>query len=343
MVEGQWCLVSTSITGLPTGFRARRPVRGDLEALLDVCCADEKAAIGECTTTATEVEHWLQPPHATLQDDQWVVTDASGLLVAWGLVWDAGDTPSQQIDLYRDPARAPEAVQGALVDALLLRLAERARQSGFEAIEVGTGCYAADHGYARTLRGRGFTHVRTFHRMRIDLEPDADVVERVTPDGVWICGVDPADEAALREVHAVIEQGFVDHWGAPPVTYEAFREELDSDPQPDVAAWRRAYLDGRLVGVCKASGRSLDDGGGHVSDLCVLPEARGRGLAKALLHSTFEAYRQAGRRWVELDVDSQNADGAVRLYESVGMRVHRQIHMYQRVVQAAPARPSSAA
>jgi ribosomal protein S18 acetylase RimI-like enzyme len=335
--------VSTSIDGLPAGLSARRPRRTDLEALLEVCCADETAAIGESTTTATEVEHWLQPPHASLRDDQWVVTDATDRPVAWGLVWDAGDTPSQQIDLYRDPARAPEVVQAALLDALLGRLAQRARQSGFAAIEAGAGCYAGDLGYARTLAGRGFTHVRTFHRMRIDLEPSGGSTHLAAPSGLRLTGVDPADDAVLRQVHAVIEAGFEQHWGAPPVAYDAFRAEFESDPQPDVPMWRLAYLDGRPVGVCKASGRSIDDGGGHVADLCVLPEARGRGLAKALLRSTFDAYRHAGRSWVELDVDSQNADGAVRLYESVGMRVRRQIHIYQRLVHPAPVRPSNAA
>ena len=39
-----------------------------------------------------------------------------------------------------------------------------------------------------------------------------------------------------------------------------------------------------------------------------------------------------GREWVGLAVDSENGTGAVRLYESVGMRRERQIYAYERDV-----------
>ena len=40
----------------------------------------------------------------------------------------------------------------------------------------------------------------------------------------------------------------------------------------------------------------------------------------------------AGRTWVALMVDTENATGAVGLYESVGMHQEQSIDVYQRVV-----------
>ena len=59
---------------------------------------------------------------------------------------------------------------------------------------------------------------------------------------------------------------------------------------------------------------------GFVDDLGILPFARGRGIAKYLLRTAFAADIKAGRTGTVLHVDSNNATGALALYESVGMR-----------------------
>ena len=51
------------------------------------------------------------------------------------------------------------------------------------------------------------------------------------------------------------------------------------------------------------------------------PAWRGKGVAKALLYRTFAEFWRRGTTRVTLDVDSQNATGAVALYERVGMHV----------------------
>ena len=62
-------------------------------------------------------------------------------------------------------------------------------------------------------------------------------------------------------------------------------------------------------------------GGGWIGALGVRPAWRGRGLAKALLLHSFHEFHRRGQRRVGLGVDSQNASGATRLYESIGMVV----------------------
>ncbi len=57
----------------------------------------------------------------------------------------------------------------------------------------------------------------------------------------------------------------------------------------------------------------------------MLREFRGRGLAQLLLRRSFVRYRDLGRAGTQLGVDAENGTGAVRVYESVGMRVTRAV------------------
>ena len=315
---------------LPPGLSARPPQPGDLDALLALARADEVAAVGSSSMTRAEVAELLAPAHTTAQDDQRVVVDGAGALHAWGLVWDHNRTDRQDVDVYASPALGSETVRGALLDWLVARLGQRARAAGYERIVADAGCYHDDTRYAATLRSRGFAYVRTVHRLRIDLQPHQPV-SMSNPPGVQIVPFEPSEDA-WRTLHSVLQHSFAEHWGYVPVAYDAFRASHAADPAPDLSVWRVAVVDNRMVGVACASGRNAEDSGGWVADLGVLASHRGRGIARALLQAAFEANRQAGRTWVGLMVDTENATGAVGLYESVGMRQEQRIDVYQRVV-----------
>jgi ribosomal protein S18 acetylase RimI-like enzyme len=319
------------VDGLPAGLTARRPRAADVDALHALCHADELHAVGTPTTTRAEVEELLAPAHTSLDEDQWVVTDASGTPAVWGLVWDAGRTDHQDVDVYRDPTRADESVRAVVLDALLARVAQRARAAGYERVVLGAGALADDQVYPATLRSRGFVPVRTFHWMRVDLDPGRPVPVDLPP-GVTLTAFDAGDDSQWRALHDVVQRAFADHWGFVPVEYEHYRADVEAEPHLDLDMWRLAHLEGRVVGVSRASGRYAAEGGGWVSELGVLPEVRGRGIARALLQACFEANRAHGRTFVGLGVDTENATGAVRLYESVGMRTHQQIDAYERDV-----------
>jgi len=69
---------------------------------------------------------------------------------------------------------------------------------------------------------------------------------------------------------------------------------------------------------------SEDEDKGFVATIGVRRPYRGTGLARLLLHTSFEEFRRRGLTSAALFVDSENATGAVRLYESVGMHVAAQ-------------------
>ena len=76
-----------------------------------------------------------------------------------------------------------------------------------------------------------------------------------------------------------------------------------------------AELDGSLVGC--AGLRPSGDGGAEVKRMYVDPEARGHGVARALLRALVEHARMQGMRRLQLETGTEQPE-AVALYESEG-------------------------
>ncbi|TIS79491.1 MAG: GNAT family N-acetyltransferase [Mesorhizobium sp.] len=70
---------------------------------------------------------------------------------------------------------------------------------------------------------------------------------------------------------------------------------------------------GRLAGAALCWTRAF------VKDLAVHPEARGRGVAEALMWHVFAAFRARGAAHVDLKTSTVENAAAVRLYERLGM------------------------
>ena len=66
---------------------------------------------------------------------------------------------------------------------------------------------------------------------------------------------------------------------------------------------------------------------------------RGRGIAKALLRRAFAEISTRDRTQVKLRVDAQNPNGAVALYEGVGMTVERRLDIFELGTPESPAGP----
>lgn len=88
-------------------------------------------------------------------------------------------------------------------------------------------------------------------------------------------------------------------------------------------AYRRA--DGKFCGICLASlvSRSC----GHITQICVDPEAQGTGIGYELLRRSLEALKSHGCQEASLTVTSSNT-AAVRLYEQMGFTTRRNFAAY---------------
>jgi ribosomal protein S18 acetylase RimI-like enzyme len=88
----------------------------------------------------------------------------------------------------------------------------------------------------------------------------------------------------------------------------------------------------RLVGMLLCS--RVADAVAHITQLCVAPESRGRGIALVLLHQCMQQLRRAGYEAITLTVTEDNSR-AVRLYEQHAFTTR---HRFDAVVSEKPRR-----
>ena len=175
--------------------------------------------------------------------------------------------------------------------------------------------------YRDWLQAQGAVEIRRFWRMLIDLdETPPDVPDPATGVTVRLaCD----DEPELRTIFEITDKSFADHFGhTDERTYERWIKNWTTRRGFDLTLWWVAELDGQPVAVLLAQTLSVEGGGthGHIGTLGTLKEARGKGIGTLLLRTAFAEFHNRGLRKVTLGVDSENGTGAVRLYESVGMR-----------------------
>jgi mycothiol synthase len=295
----------------------------DAPAVADLMTACDIDVLGQADITLQEIVSDLS--RADLQHYGWF---SDAVLLAYGSVGDHGDTAQVQLDAYVRPDAEDDL--GPQVIAHLTAAAVRiAALRSHDHADLHHGAFRHDERLRAWLRAAGFTVQTTFTRMRIDF--DAPVDAPVPPVGVEIRRSDN-DEGDLRIAHRVQQAAFAEHFGHAPQEFGFWRERLFENGADWSSLWL-ATLDGDPVGELIATKRFADDeNAGYVATLGVLAGARGRGIAKLLLHSYFAAAYAAGHRAVLLHVDQANVTNALGVYEAVGMRPVLQIDAWGKTV-----------
>jgi ribosomal protein S18 acetylase RimI-like enzyme len=164
--------------------------------------------------------------------------------------------------------------------------------------------------------------------LRLDRLPKQDLMDIQPPEGFQLLPWSPRH----LNLHAEVK-------------YQSFREEIDAHVFPCLAdldgcrhlmreiSGRKDFLPPATWLVCRGESggvRGIQSCGtiqgllaspreGAIQNLGVHPECRDLGLGRLLLLASLEGFRQAGCRYVHLEVTVQNA-AAIRLYERCGFR-----------------------
>lgn len=283
-------------------FDVRDVTLDDTDAILDLMTLVDLAELGEPDHHAGDV----RPP---IGEDfrGWVTEDTDGI-VAYGWVQRRPDHASVESDITVRPGRHEfylpllEMVRGA------------ARELDAE-LPLQIGAAAQMGAKRRVLEAGGGRIVRRFLRMETELPDEPAPALPRLPAGVQIRALSE-DEADLRAMHSVVDVAFLDHYGHAGSTFEYWRERIDQYELSDRSLWWIAFVDG-----APASGLigAMAPAGGFVDTLGTLREYRGRGLARALMLTSFAEFHRRGARKAMLGVDAANPTGAVELYQSLGM------------------------
>ena len=307
---------------LLNGYELRAPTWDDLASVAEVLAADDLDDGGQVVLDTGFLRGQWQRSGFDLATDAWVATDATGTLVGYGQVTrDEADVVASWGVVH--PAHRGLGLGAALLDRIEARATKMA--DGVAGARFRHAVNAGDEAAAAMLRARGLRLVRHFWHMGVELPAEVDA--GAAPAGIAITSL--GSPAGLREVHAVLDEAFADHWDYHPEPFERWADDLTGGPDYDPQLWRLAREggDGRVVGALTASVR---DESGWVTLLGVRADARGRGIALALLRHAFAGFAERGTRSILLVVDAANPTGATRLYERAGMQVVKRFDLWER-------------
>ncbi len=294
-----------------------RPVTpADFPAVAAFLAEDETQLFGRPSRVGvTDVTAWLTGPD--LPNDSWLFEEDGGV-VAVGWVEKHHDTGIAIGVVHRE--RRGRGLGSKLVD----RSEERLRALGVGRIHAVT--LAPDVAAEPLLTSRGYHEVRRFWEMTIELGDDPPPEPRL-PDGFRI---EPFSTELAKAFHGALEEAFEDHWEYQPTPFEQWWERQIARPDHDPSLWFLVRTGDEVAAATRNDPER--SGGGWIGALGVRRAWRGRGLAKALLLHSFREFHRRGQRRVGLGVDSENATGATRLYESVGMVVDSEQVVWEKLL-----------
>lgn len=318
----------------PTGYSAARPEPAAMDELHDLLHRHELAARGTSSATPAEVESHVAGAGAGARQHL-QLRDKAGQTRGWATVHDRAAGRSivaVVVDPELDEETADMLAHG-LFGWIEQTSAAVGAERGLAVTQIDCGAFADDKRQQRWLTEAGFDKVRTWSQMsrHVDAaeaepgalpEPRPGVVVRTVARDEG--GMPP--QADLMAMHDVLETAFTDHFNYHEETFDEFCSRLREDPNHRWDHWWIAELDGEvgqppqpsgaLVGAVSPGGSGPD--GSYVEYLGVLQSARGRGVAKSLLHAVIGDAARRGRDRVGLEVDQHSSTGAADLYTGMG-------------------------
>jgi mycothiol synthase len=179
------------------------------------------------------------------------------------------------------------------------------------------------------LEHRGFEPVRYFHELERPLT--GELPELLAPAALLVQPYRPEVAEPLRLAH---NEAFAGHWGSSPRTEQNWREVVESRAFRPDCTFVSVASDGLVDAYVLCRQWTPEEL--YVELVGARPRARGRGLARACLAAALRAGAERGLAKAALAVDSQNASGAGRLYESMGFEPVRVIGAYSKLVPPLP-------
>ena len=310
----------------------------DADTAVDMFNARSMHFYGENQTTAEDMIGWWKSPRFDLATDSQAVFDSQGRMIAWAHSGDPGEPYVAfgiGVIVHPEHADCDELWDRLFAWAVGLAKDRLPKAAPDLRVSVFENAMEADTARRGGAERAGFKIARVSNAMRIDL--DHETPEPVWPTGVLVRSANVEDD--LEAMCMATREAFRDHWGY-------VEEPLDQDLEGwrswtaslgerlDPSLWFLACDGDEIAGLGLFSTRIGDDATrSYVESLSVRPGYRKRGIALALLRHGFKEVAGRDYKAVELDMDSENLTGALRLYERAGFRVIRRTLSYELVLR----------
>jgi ribosomal protein S18 acetylase RimI-like enzyme len=162
----------------------------------------------------------------------------------------------------------------------------------------------------------GFEFLRRYYTMRMSIS-EVPAIREI--EGLEIRAIDIANPTQVALWHKIHQNAFSKHFGFAPREFEKW-SDLVIDASIDPNGVFLAFKDGEPVGFCQCNDEYADENKGNISILGVAQEHQGLGIGEALLQTGIVYSASKGFDTLELNVDTGNESGALKLYEKVGFK-----------------------
>jgi mycothiol synthase len=182
--------------------------------------------------------------------------------------------------------------------------------------EMWPGANFLDKRLQSAWNNNGFEFLRRYYTMRMNLS-NVPAIRQIDDLEIRTIDIANPDEVALW--HKIHQNSFSKHFGFVPRELEKWRElvlEVSTDPNGVFMAFKN----GEPVGFCQCNDEYAEDNKGYISILGVTQEYQGLGIGEALLQTGIVYSASKGFDTLELNVDTGNESGALKLYEKVGFK-----------------------
>ncbi|WP_421383684.1 GNAT family N-acetyltransferase [Bacillus salacetis] len=268
---------------------------------------------GEIETTEGDTRQILNAV-PDLNTHTWVV-EGDGKIIGFAAVTESGGTTHPSL-----VAAHPEYQFKGIEKELITKMSQ--------SLQEGTIVVSSNNEYEhRLFEENGFQPVRYWFNMKIDLSK-SPVMEAELPSGYTMETFQLSRDE--EEIYQAFEESFQTHYGYSPSTQEEFLKRTEHEGF-DPNLWLLLKEGEEIAGFvfCKRS----TDRHAEITHLGVRPAWRKKGLGKVLLHQAFFTLQTEHRPVIDLNVDSENGTGAVKVYESVGMKINRHFIRYDKIIK----------
>ncbi|RBY94456.1 GNAT family N-acetyltransferase [Blastococcus sp. TBT05-19] len=300
--------------------------------------ADDAAAVAELIVTAEPGDDTGEYPDPDDVADEWAgwkvdlgrdavaVEAADGALVGYASVSalaNIRDSFRVSLDGRVHPAHRGRGIGRALLDWQLARGAEVHAERHPEArATLVVGVLGTQPDLERLVAARNLTAERWYRSME---RPLTDLPEEQQASGAELVPFTWDRDEEVRRTH---NAAFTQHHGSSERDQESWQSLFTGQRsfRPDLSVL--AVADGEVQGyvlayVYESDARAKGYRETVLGQIGVLPGARGRGIASAMIVRALRSAADAGCARAALDVDSDNVTGALRLYEGLGFETVR--------------------
>jgi mycothiol synthase len=308
---------------LPDGLTVRPLSADDAVAVAAVLAAAEQVDDTGEYPDAEDVVEWWRGWGLDPADDGLAVCDPAGLVVAYATVM-ASPTFRGALPVYLEGRVRPDARGQGIGRALLAWQLDRGTAMHAERHPEAPGALTVEvPGGMPTLealaRRAGLNPERWYREMQ---RPLTDLPEPRSIPGADVVPFSWDRDDEVRRAH---NAAFTRHHGSSERDPAAWASLFTGQRsfRPDLS--RLAVEDDAVIGYVLAYVFEADTaarGSREVSlgQIGVLPSARGRGVASALIAEVLRAAAEQDCQSAGLGVDTENVTGALRLYEGLGFR-----------------------